>query len=590
MLLLAALAQPVLSAEEPIISDIRAFHWRGQTFLQWEEKEQTAWTTFNVYRADAPIKSVDAPGVECLARRIIPRSGRSFYDLKRLGFKRDLPCNEKRSTIGGSPRADVEVKGLPLPEQFGKSSITGGIFVHTARKKGAGWYAVTCTENGKSENKTLTSGANSLREPVKEETGNPEPYLIDARGDVPSFEFEGKTPLKVYLTAIGGTVDASSPVAFGLESYRTYLLWMPPEFGWREGLPTIFFVKNNGNRYYNWIEVQPDDSNFAFMGFANSWWFGYNERILDPDQMKDSVVRLYSQKKLRYIINWLFEEYPMIDRTSVELMGSSMGGTGCLFFGLRNPDLVAVINATVPAGNLPQLPRARETLEHLFGPLDADIMTENGESVWNELNNTWFVRNRHNDLPFIMVLSSRYDTWMLWEHSASFIKALDESGHACAAWWNIAGHNGSSGYAIPVFSDLPYKNKIVTDISMPGISEFSWNEDYGNGEIENGDRYGGMNCYVQWSVLKDEPDEYAIVLKPETAVGMQFQQGFSLLFTPRRLQNFKIKPGDEINYETSLDGRRSLDKGVAAADANGLLKIRISSGKNRGDVHVILKR
>jgi len=86
-------------SEETPVSGIQAFHWHGQTFLQWEEREMPGWATFNVYRSDKPITSVDAAGVECLARRIIPRSGRSFYCLKKMAFKRPLPCNERRGTV-----------------------------------------------------------------------------------------------------------------------------------------------------------------------------------------------------------------------------------------------------------------------------------------------------------------------------------------------------------------------------------------------------------------------------------------------------------------------------------------------------------
>ncbi len=574
-------------ADEAVVSGIRAFHWRGQTFVQWEERECAAWTTFSVYRSDHPITDVAAPGVDCLAREIIPRSGRSFFALKRLGFKRPLPCNEKRSTVIGSPSAKVEMTGLPLPDRRGRTSITGGIFVHTARQEGKGYYAVTHTPHGQPEATALVRGKNALRKPVAEKPEKPQPYLIDAKGEVPREPVDGKRlPFKIWLHAIAGIVDQAAPVLYGVENYRTYLLWMPPECGWREGLPTIFYVKTNGNKTGDWIELQPDDSNFAFMGFANTWWFGYNENILHPERMPQGVVRLYSQKKMRHIIEWLFQEYPVLDPATTEVMGPSMGGTGALLFGLRNPDLIAGIDANVPAGNLPKLPGAQASLDDLFGPRDADIRTEDGHSVWDELNNAWYVQN-HDDLPFVRVVNTRYDTWMEWQYTVPFLRALDEAGHSFAAWWSPAGHNGNSPHIIPLFDGLAAAHIVRTDVSRPGISGFTLNDDCGDGRVESGSRYGGMNLQVCWKVDQDASDRYAVTFRPAAGIVAGFWKEAAFTFTPRRLQAFAPPPGAAVRYESAIGGK-VIDSGAAKADSGGRLRVPVALKGQTGAVTVTL--
>jgi hypothetical protein len=590
-----------------IISDIRAFHWQGQTFLQWEEEDTGIWTEFNVYRSEQTIKNVDAPGVECIARRIIPRSGRNFYILKRTGFKRPYPCNEKRNTVAGSRNLKMEMRGMLLPGGLGESSITGGLFVTTPGKKGRRYYAVTFTPGvkaeregffypGKKEDKRLFPGKNVLVSPVIETDEAPCPYLISGNGTVPASTSEKKYPLNVYLYWINLT---HSGFGDDTENHRTYLFWMPGEFGWREGLPTIFSILTPPPYRFHTGSVKdpyadsnrslvlvPDDSNFAFMGFSNTWWFGYNSEILNPEKMADGTVKLYSQKKLSFIINWILKEYPVIDRNRVSASGYSMGGTGALFSGLRHPEIFASITAYVPAGNVVKLKKAEPGLTDLYGPMDADIKTENGTSIWDELSNVWYLKNTEKDLPFIQVYNGREDEWMDWQCSVEMYRALEKSRHPFISWWATSSHNFIDHYIPTVVLGGILENNLRKNCSVPAITKCSLNEDYGDGRTENGHPCGGQNYMMRWEVEQDTPSEYGITISTSIYT---FRKA-DIEFTPRNLQQFRIKPGEEIFYKIyNRTSSQAFEKGSVQADSAGLVNIKVSNIDRKGKT-VILKK
>jgi len=578
-----------LVAQEHLVSKIKAFHYGGQTFLQWEEEEAKKWTTFNVYRSDTPIKDVNGKNVQCLAREIIPRSGRNFYRLRGQFFLRDVPGMESRKKAWKWILRNLKPKpvpGIQLPPGHGLSSPTGGLFVHTVRNSGKSFYAVTYTPLGENEEKQIIPGRNALAKSVAEKREEPQPYQVAG----PTEPFPDGDKKKQGVLSLYAYMGSSTE---HVQKYRgmtkTYLFWMPAEFGWREGLPTMMNVRYLDYEDYHgyvrreYFEFMPDDSNFAFMGFPNSWWYGYDTEILHPEKMKDGVVKAYSHRKLEYLLQWFFKNHPQIERETFGVRGGSMGGTGALCFGMRHPEWFAYIDAGVPGADLATLPQAKVSLEEIWGSLGAPVKAETGKTVWEEVSNYRFAQRTRKDLPFIRMSHGRIDLWMVWDNSIKMHRALSANRHGFVAAWHPGGHDSKSMCTWRFLNYPLYK--IRTDRSFIAITDCSNDEKLGSGDKMDGDKFGNMNLYVSWAVEKDTAREYAV--KMRTVKG----DGPTLTITLRRTQGFKPKPGETLTYlHTAVHNNARLKEGTVKVDAEGMVTI-----ENLGPVHsfwsrVVIKR
>jgi hypothetical protein len=334
---------------------------------------------------------------------------------------------------------------------------------------------------------------------------------------------------------------------------------MPQEFGWREGLPTMVTVRYKPSD--DLYELWPDDSNFAFMGFDNSWWYGHNTEILRPERLPQGVVKDYAHRKLLFLIEWMFKTFPGVDRERFGCDGSSMGGTGALCFAIRHPDIFSSVNPHVPAADVARLPNAKHSFEVLFGPLGSDIRTGTGTLVWDELNNVRYIEQTRRNLPFVRLRHGRYDTWMLWEHTVRLYQALEKNRHGYIAWWAPAGHSVGV-YTIPLFDKHP-SNQWRIHESFIAVSDCSNNEKPGNGDPGDGDGYGGANLYLEWNVLADTADTYQARIR-------SLRGPVTVTITPRRCQRFLPQPGETLTYQVAGTLNRA---GEVTVDADGLFSL-----------------
>jgi len=576
ILLLTLFISTSASAAESI-SRIKAFHHQGQTFIQWQEDVSTSWRTFNVYRATKAIKSLDDKNIECLARNIIPQSGRDFYQLKRAGFTRKFPISGSATRKRQKSSGLQGITGIELPGNNGLTSPDGGVFVYTVPESTVSYYAVTYTDAEGKEFKALQEGNNVLGTGIKEIKADPQPYQI--AGIKEDFSPELK-PCFMYLYAIGGTSDKK--FASSLGTTKTFLFWMPASMGWRQGLPTIFTIrwKESDDVYELW----PDDSNFAFMGFGNSWWYGYNNNILYPDKMLQGRVEDYSHRKLLFMIKWIQKNFPQIDRNRLAVYGASMGGTGSFCFGIRHPEIFSYVDLDVPAADVVALPNAKSSLTDLFGPMDQKILTSKGTVIWDEISNLHYIRSAKHELPFIRMCNGRFDGWMRWPPTFKAYEVLKAGKHGFTAYWYPGGH--SAGRYKNYFANRDLLRNIKLHESYPAMSNCTLDENPGNGQAGNGDQYGGINLYVSWKIIQDTQSQYQIELKPLKRIKKAF-----LDLTPRKLQKFNVEPGDIVKFQHTFKGRKkTTQEGQVIADEKGLVNLKKIGPLYRGGSIITLKK
>ena len=81
----------------------------------------------------------------------------------------------------------------------------------------------------------------------------------------------------------------------------------------------------------------------APMGYHERGWYG----LYDSDRSTPPTVRAYSEKDVMNVLSFMRAEFD-IDENRIYVMGSSMGGAGALYLGVKYPDLWAAVAAGAP--------------------------------------------------------------------------------------------------------------------------------------------------------------------------------------------------------------------------------------------------
>jgi hypothetical protein len=122
------------------------------------------------------------------------------------------------------------------------------------------------------------------------------------------------------------------------------------------------------------------------------------------------------------------------------------------------------------------------------------------------------------------------------------------------------------------------------DQSLPAFTACSLDDDPGGGDPGDGDPEGQANLYLFWETgdVVDRPERW------EMTVGLVEKaptDECTVDLTPRRLQHFKLKPGQEATWtNTSLADNAEFQTGRATAAQHGLVTLKsvnVTKSKNR---------
>ena len=447
--------------------------------------------------------------------------------------------------------------------------------MHTPRQAGAAYYAVVARDDAGAASTPVVPGRSALLEPVVETTTEfPEPILVFDSWATDAASRQERS-LEVVIAAIG-TFQNDRKALADLERTgkpaRHYVLYGTHEHGWREGLPFHFSVYGAGER----IELWPDDSNFAFMGFPNSWWFGVNDNITRPDRLAEGVVRPTCQARLAGLIDWVAGRYD-VDRNAITGGGNSMGGTGTLLFVLRHPEVFSQVHMGVPAVDVAALPNARGLAEIIWGPLDEPVRCSEGGTIWAALNSTAYLREHVVRLPFAVIDHGRNDSWMRWEHNPAFYDVLREQGQPCVVLWDDGGHGVAPrrGKFRAGLATLP---AVRRDRPFVAFACGSRDSSCGDGRAEDGDPVGTLGLGYRFDRLTETEDrvavEYWFARDGQTDGHTDGQtDGGRVDLLVYQLQRFPTAAGTAA-VARILEGTTVVARSAITADSRGAYRVR----------------
>ncbi|MEX0704397.1 MAG: hypothetical protein WD069_20015 [Planctomycetales bacterium] len=532
------------AADDGSVTEIRAAHRHGQTFVTWRdaaEGEAGANFRYALYRSDRPITPENLGQAELCCRGVLNNSAKLFGS---AFFMADRLDPEK-------PYSVIEAGAEPL-------SPWSGLAVHTVRKAGRAYYAVVATDEKLNPVTAIVPGQSATAEPVDEQPAPIQPIKLydskDRRTAADRTSITGARGLPLHVTLHGSSGRGGGAGETG--DYHLY--FGSREMGHRDGLPGVFSVSEYRGKPENRLLLRPRDALEHPSGnrAMETYWFGYwcVPQWADHD---DPRVYPFTERQLLWMIDWSIEKYGA-DPMRITLGGNSSGGVGSWNVGLRHPELFAAIYPVV--GRVRRVPAVA-----LEGKLDRNapaLMADGKTSYHDHVDGPKFVAGHPGDLPFVGWCCGRHDGWTTWQENIDMVRALTAGRHGFAFSWNNGNHGGGGAAGRLITKYYPAE-KFARDRSYPAFGNSSLDDDLGNGDPADGDLVGGINLGFDWKDVCDAPHEWTVALSNELATAEM-----TVDVTPRRCGQFRPMPGENVTWTNTAGG-----SGEAIADRHGLVTI-----------------
>ncbi|MEE8450319.1 MAG: hypothetical protein V3R99_00340 [Thermoguttaceae bacterium] len=578
------------------VTDLKALHQAGQTFLTWKEIE-------DVVGADSPQfvdfeKNVlDARTRRDVAYRVYRHSSPiTVESLGRAELVAEIPealscwnLNAIRNTEHpnqGTPTKRSALRpgyNLALNHMMGRYRIAGGgeplprstgLTVLTVREPGRFYYAVTSAINGAESVDELGSGA-VLSTPVDEK---------------PS-----RFPATIYQrtnSAKEGSVVSAVDV---------YNSWLEPPYHNVPIVSETFIVRwkrlekgNTDNRLPLWLNHGHYGGTASSMGSPGwygareyvkgaltigitegSLWQGFHECIGTLRGYEDGVVHNYPQRRVLGAAHWAIENEDFyVDPQRVSLYGQ-FG-----WWALRHGDLFAAVMSNGHAN----MAIGKQSQNHgwKWGPYPEGSKNWLGIDQWEHMNlPKWIRENPTVELPF-WICHPAYGAYPSHSIGDFGFMPWPEMLHAMASTKRAFAANWSSNGPGPVGPLYDLVTRIELHQSLPAFTDCSLDHSPGDGDHADAEKGGGINIHQRWDpeTIVDEPGKWEITLFVQPACP---RESLTTDLTPRRCQKFKPQPGEKYKWQNAA-GDRVLQAGEVTADQWGLVTVpgvRITKTKSR---------
>ena len=528
------------------VSGLSGAYRHGQVFLTWQERDVPAGTTFNVYVHREPITPGTLGKATKIGHHVEPHSARDWWQ---------DPASFDPKAKAGKPVGFLIATGQPPLDP------RGGLFVHTVAPQDAGpsYYAVTTSDAKGVERTALSLGGNSLAKPVVGRVA-PTQAIWLGKGAPPAKGAGRGKSLTLSLHGRGGGRTAGPRAAT-----VNCLAFGGPRLGWREGLAFKFRLTIGKDA----VHITPSDR--AWTGgrpvlesrdrrdhcpAINTWWYGYHSRIYDTTLTPTAVVPNYSEERLLWMVRWA-QSHLGTDPVRTYLMGGSMGGSGTVSMVMHHTGVFAAAVATVPIVSYTRPGKGSAwRLECIFGPLDRPAVNHDGVPLLEHMNGAVQAARAKADLPPLFITNGRRDGSIPWENNPPFYRAMNAARQALYVHWNNGSHPTAHRTApADVKAWSRQLARYALDRSFPVFTNCSDNRDPGNGDPADGDIVGWMNRGLGWRDLVDTPTEYALTV---TAAYPGLKLPITVDVTPRRIQRFRLKPGDQLTVHVGEAPARTL--------------------------------
>lgn len=547
--------------QTPDATNLRGFYRAGQVFLQWDEPEGLEGVRFRVLGFDAPITDANAAEAEVLGDYMLPGSSTDWW-LNPETYGKPLDVRPEKVVVDGW-----------IIEGGGERLEPGnGLFVHTVREETAGerYYAVVSWPEGAvGEIGPIVPGVNSLMEPIAGQVAPIEPIW---QGDAAAKPGEGAgagMPLDLALHAKTGRG--------GME----WLVFGPSELGWRESLAFKFGAAVAGES----VRVAPTDRHWIDRMFpegtdlcqrltpaVHTFWAGYNNRIYEPALMDEGVCEMFGERRVLWIIDWV-QKYFGCDPMRTYAAGGSMGGCGSFNIAFRHPEVFAAIapHVGITAYAKGEGGDSERRISDIMGSLDAP--TDRGVSVREWLDSARFAREHEGKaLPFVIMANGRNDGSIPWWMNPPFYEAMRDARQGLIAAWNEGEHGTTRNFVPDDIRErmaFEWMHRFALDKSYPALTNCTADDDPGDGGKDSGNPEGYINRGLDWKDVVDETGTWQV-----TVTWYLGEEGLPLQVdvTPRRAQNFVLKPGEKVDADVyCFVCKGSVGSRVLTADEHGLV-------------------
>jgi len=550
-LFLGAAAPP--SAGEKV-TGVKAFFREGQTFITWRELGSLQGESYRVYQAQRKITPANLKSAKLLATIsegscVFRRELRKKFLQARTGIK----GYGQRFCIADNLNNDPD-RMLP---------VGTGLFVNTAHKAGRLFYAIVPLVAGR-ERPGLMAALDTA---------------IDEKVMLPGAVLQWKHPngtAAVYTH----WMDHSKWDPFNEGYAYNFGLAVPDKYDGKAPLPVMYYGHGMGGGYRCADKASYWRCLWIWHGDASgSWFFG----VMNRDKTK---VINYAEQRIRWSWKWLNAGRPnqffKIDPRHVQAHGHSMGGTMCTALALRMGDIfcstVSSAGATIHRRNRVWVTQA----SRLWGPVATNLPTQDGTGVWDHQDYAqWSLKHIQQETAFLLISNGKRDGSVVFEPFPDFVDALQKSKRPFAAAWNQRGHSWS---AYSTRNEGMGRYRLPIDESLPAFANASNNGD------PRTDRSGTVNGNLEWSAsgndfARGNKADDILDTKREYGINIRSLTGPATVdVTPRRLQKFKVAPGEKYQWEnfdfSDPANPKTIAKGTVVADRYGLITVeKFAAGK-----------
>jgi pimeloyl-ACP methyl ester carboxylesterase len=530
-------------AQSVQVTGINAVHRNGQTFVTWkdvEEGERGAKYRYSLYRAPTAIDKETLAHATLVYRGVVNNSaklfGSDFWPRDRLDPTK--------------PTVPLREGGPPLP-------LWTGLAVYTTKVDGDAFYAVVATnEDGKALTR-VEPGKSATVTAVTERVAPIEPIKVYDSKQRPTYaaqtSISGTKGLPLILGLHGSQAQGGGASDWG--DYYTY--FGTEAMGYRDGLPGVFSVEERRYETGNVLELKPRDAILHPNGKEpmETYWFGYLS-VPQWASHRDRRAYPFTENRLLWLMDWSIKRYGA-DPDRVYVAGQSMGGWGATTFGLRHPEIFAAIYPTLPRTRQRGLPGLED------GAPRRALMPDGKTDYFERMDMVEFVSQTRTDLPFMGWSIGRRDEFASWKDQVDMARALTASHHAFAFAWNDADHSDQGTRPMELIYKYYDPGKISRKVSYPAFGNSSIDNKPGDGNLQHGDKEGGINLGFAWRDVRDTPDRWTAGLANELA-----KTDMTVDVTPRRTTEFKPAPGEKFEWTSSAGG-----SGEVSADRWGLVTV-----------------
>ncbi len=470
------------------------------------------------------------------------------------------------------------------------AAVDQGIYVRRASATESAYYAVSKAVNGEEDLSSWTTGQNRTGSSVAESAGTGMVLLRAEELDV-DFQYVSNAN-KYYYVRWDCPPDYNVP-----NEAMDYLVAVPPTAA--DPRPVDVALHSWGatlnSGYGWWYEVEQGALLVATNQKPYDWWTAFHENRGTVRPFTDVVgngggrVRNYTEKRILSFLNDFVKANWTVDEDRILVTGSSMGGSGCVMWGIRQPDVFAYINGWVGVYIPRETPTFKGSFEGVYGEDAWDCEYEStGMSAFDYWDSKRFIEeDPGREVPFVCTANGKNDGAIGWTQAWKFITALQQARQPHKFVWGQSGHSQRAILPGESASDRYIGITIARNRSVPAFTNCSQDDDMGDGDPLVGDDAGYINRYLLWqtSDIVDVEGTWAMTVHLIAASPLD---ACTVDITPRRCQYFAPAAATVCDWSnTDVASSNVIESSTAVVDAYGLVTltgITVSKTKNRIEI------